>query len=111
MDLLTDRPLDDRQRLAADVGREATRRRSEVLHCFAQWLQAQPCGQGAPPWVQRDPTPPALAAAPAAPRAAGTTPRLPAHREPAVPPPPPTTAPTVASTGGGMPGDAPTSGR
>ena len=104
VDLLTDRPLDDRQRLAADVGREATRRRSEVLHCFAQWLQAQPCGQGAPPWVQRDPTLPALAAAP---RAAGTTPRLPAHREPAVPPPPPTTAPTVASTGGGMPGDAP----
>jgi hypothetical protein len=65
VDLLSARPDEQRLRLAAAIGAEATRRRSEVLHCFAQWLDARPCGAGAPPWVQREPEPPGPATAPA----------------------------------------------
>lgn len=65
VDLLSDRPADQRQRLAVGIAAEATRRRSEVLHCFAQWLGGKPCGEGAPPWVAREPStpvpPPAVA--------------------------------------------------
>ena len=70
VDLLGDRPADERQRLANAVASEATRRRSEVLHCFAQWLNTRPCGEGAPPWVPRDPAV-AVAPKPAAPAAPG----------------------------------------
>jgi hypothetical protein len=75
VDLLGDRPAGERQRLATAVASEATRRRSEVLHCFAQWLDTRPCGEGAPPWVARDP---AVAAAPKP-----TTPAAPGRPAPA----------------------------
>lgn len=77
VDLLGDRPTDERQRLAAAVAAEALRRRSDVLHCFAQWLDARPCGDGAPPWVPRDPVVAAApgAAAPAAPGRPAAAPR------------------------------------
>ena len=80
VDLLADRPAGERQRLAGDIESEATRRKSEVLHCFALWVDGQPCGQGAPPWVVAE-------AAPAA---------TPAPRRPARPPRPgPGTAPAA----------------
>ncbi len=63
VDLLSNRPAAQRERLATGIAAEAGRRRSEVLHCFAQWLSSLPCGDSAPPWVQREPP---QAAAPAA---------------------------------------------
>lgn len=110
VDLLTARPPGQSQRLAAELAAESSRRRSDVLHCFAQWLQAQPCGQGAPPWVARDA---AVAAAPA------PTQRPAAPAQPARPPGPNARPAPAAATGGGprvaepvavaaaAPGDAP----
>lgn len=107
VDLLADRPADQRQRLATDIAAEGTRRRSEVLHCFAQWLNTRPCGDGAPPWVVRDP-PPAVAAAPLPPARppAGSPVRpapAPAPRIAVVPTPAAEPAPGSATA----PGDAP----
>jgi len=99
VELLTDRAADDRRRLAERIADEATRRRSEVLHCFARWLDARACGEGAPPWV--------VSSAPAVPR----TPRPEAGpREriavaPPAPPAPPATAGLAEATATG--GDAP----
>ncbi|MFO1330114.1 MAG: hypothetical protein U1F56_22390 [Rubrivivax sp.] len=94
VDLLGSRPPEQTRRLATELAAEATRRRSDVLHCFAQWLQAQACGQGAPPWVTRDTV---VAAAPAP--APTPTPRTPAQRTPRAEPAPapaPTPAPPTA---------------
>lgn len=107
VDLLTQREEEPRRRLAAELGAEATRRRSDVLHCFAQWLQSRACGQGAPPWVTRDTT---VAAAPVAPQRPAPVPRnraeaAPAARAPApAAPRAPEPAPAVVA---GTPGDAP----
>jgi hypothetical protein len=68
VDLLADRPVEQRQRLASDIGAEATRRKSEVLHCFALWVDGRPCGQGAPPWVVAQ-APAAATPPPVSPRA------------------------------------------
>lgn len=97
VDLLGDRPDEARRRLSTELAAEATRRRSDVLHCFAQWVSAEPCGSGAPPWVAREPAPAVAAVPPPAPA-------RPARREPAPTPAAPA-APAAVATG--TPGDAP----
>jgi hypothetical protein len=104
VDLLSARPADERRRLAAEIGAEAGRRRSEVLHCFAQWLSAAACGAGAPPWVAAAPVTPPVATVP--------PPTRPPRRDsPATPPPsstpatPPAANTTTAATD--QAGDAP----
>lgn len=101
VDLLADRPEPQRQQLAQALQAEASRRRSEVLRCFAQWVQVRPCGDGAPPWVQRDTS---VAAAPPAPM----PPRRDSRPAPApVPAPVPAPAPATPIAAGGVAGDAP----
>ncbi|MFT3819458.1 MAG: hypothetical protein QM750_17775 [Rubrivivax sp.] len=104
VDLLSDRPPAERRQLAAAVGAEAGRRRSEVLHCFAQWLAGAACGAGAPPWV---------AAAPAVPPGANAPPPRPPRREapppsstPSTPAAPPA-SPPITTAGTDQAGDAP----
>lgn len=103
VDLLAGRAADQRQRLADEIAAESTRRRSEVLHCFAQWLNARPCGDSAPPWVAR-------------PVAAGSGPlRIPRADTPAPPAAPrdrvaqgsASLPPTIAGALGSGSGDAP----
>ena len=109
VDLLADRPADQRQRLATDIAAEGVRRRSEVLHCFAQWLNTRPCGDGAPPWVQRDPSPPLAAAAPPPQRPPAGSPSrpAPAPRVAAAPTPAPAPTPDLPAGSAAAPGDAP----
>lgn len=80
VDLLAVLPDAQRAHLASGLAGEASRRRSEVLLCFGQWLGGKPCGDGAPPWLVQ----PAAAAV-------------------AVPPPPP----RVAQAGSAQPVQAP----
>lgn len=102
VDLLGDRPAEERQRLASGIASEAARRRSEVLHCFAQWLDTRPCGEGAPPWLQRDP---AVAAAPKP-----AAPARPAPRDRVAAAPVPAPGPTPAAPAEAAPGPVLASG-
>ncbi len=116
VDLLSEHPAEQRQRLAADIAIEARRRRSEVLHCFAQWLAGRPCGDGAPPWVLRDPAAPVVVAAPPVVRPpGGSTSNRPTRPEAPAPAPAardrvaaaPLTLPPAQPGAANTPGDAP----
>jgi hypothetical protein len=96
VDLLAGRPDAERQQLAGVIRAEATRRHSEVLHCFSQWLSQQPCGEGAPPWVVREAPAAVVATAPQAPT-------RPAERPRRTPANPPATPSSEAATPGPTP--------
>lgn len=77
VDLLGAQPEPQRRRLADELAAEAGRRRSEVLRCFSQWLSQRACGDGAPPWVAREPAAEAGSAGRVATPAPSTRPQRP----------------------------------
>lgn len=115
VDLLRAGSPEQSRRLAGELAVEAARRRSDVLNCFARWLQAQACGDAAPTWLKPDGQAAAVAKAPRPraprpapePRPSPPDPNARAASAPGPGPAPGPRTPVPAVLALGAPGDAP----